>query len=109
MKNSTINTIANILSTIDFEGKDAIMSELNATLNRNADARAAKRAEYDAVKDVILGALSDTPVTISELYDVIKADLPENFTRGRVQYAIVEVFKDEVEKISGSPNTYKRA
>ena len=109
MKKNTLSTIYSALLDFGYESTDPIMEEISKEMNRGADARAAKRAEYDAVKDVILGALSDTPVTISELYDSIKADLPENFTRGRVQYAIVEVFKDEVEKISGSPNTYKRA
>ena len=109
MKKSTINTIASVLASIDFENKSAILDELNAELNKGADKRAAKAAEYDAVRDTILGGLSDTPVTIAELYDSIKDELPDGFSRNKVQYAIVNLYKDEVEKISGSPNTYKRA
>lgn len=108
MKKSTINTIASVLASVDFENKSAILDELNAELNKGAEKRAAKAAEYDAVRDIILGGLSDTPVTIAELYDSIKDELPDGFSRNKVQYAIVNLYKDEVEKISGSPNTYKR-
>ena len=109
MTNASLNTIYTVLSSVDFENKSAILDELNAELNKGAEKRAAKAAEYDAVRDIILGGLSDTPVTIAELYDSIKDELPDGFSRNKVQYAIVNLYKDEVEKISGSPNTYKRA
>ena len=109
MKKSTMNAIAAVLASVDFENKSAILDELNAELNKGAEKRAAKAAEYDAVRETILGGLSDTPVTIAELYEGIKDELPEGFSRNKVQYAIVNLYKDEVEKISGSPNTYKRA
>lgn len=104
-----MNAIAAVLASVDFENKTAILDELNAELNKGADKRAAKVAEYDAVRETILGGLSDTPVTIAELYESIKDELPEGFSRNKVQYAIVNLYKDAVEKISGSPNTYKRA
>ena len=109
MKKSTINAIASVLASVDFENKSAILDELNAELNKGAEKRAAKAAEYDAVRDIILGGLSDTPVTIAELYDSIKDELPDGFSRGKVQYAIVFLYRDEVETVLGSPNTYKRA
>ena len=109
MKKATMNAIASILSSVDFENKDAILAELNAEINKGADAKVAKKAEYDAVKDTILNGLSETPVTMSELYEAIKDELPEGFTMGKVQYAIVNLYKDEIVKIVGKPNTYKRA
>ena len=109
MKKVTLNAIASTLSAIDFENKDAILAEINAELNRGADAKAARNAEYDAVKPVILGALSDTPATIAEIYDAIADELPEGFTRNKVQYAITKLYADEVVKHEGKPNTYSRA
>ena len=106
MKKATINTIIATLNSIDFENKTEIMAELNAEANRNAEAKAAKVAEYDAVKDIILGALTETPVTITELYDTVKDSLPEGFTRNKVQYAITRLWVDEVVKTEGKPNTY---
>lgn len=109
MKKSTLAYIAATLSTIDFENKANVIDEINAELNRGVEKRQAKIEEYAENRAVILGGLSDTPVTIAELYESIKDELPEGFSRNKVQYAIVNLYKDEVEKISGSPNTYKRA
>ena len=41
------------------------------------------------------------------LVDAPKA-LPEGFTKGNLQYAITRLWKDEVEKIEGKVNTYRR-
>ena len=104
-----MNAIIATLNAIDFENKDAIMAELNAEVNRGAEAKAQKWAEYDAVKPVVLDALSDTPVTIAELYDAVRDELPDGFTRGKLQYAVTKLWVDEIVKIDGKPNTYKKA
>ena len=104
-----MNAIIATLNAIDFENKDAIMVELNAEVNRGAEAKAQKWAEYDAVKPVVLDALSDTPVTIAELYDTVRDELPDGFTRGKLQYAVTKLWVDEIVKIDGKPNTYKKA
>jgi hypothetical protein len=109
MKKVTMNAIANVLSSIDFENKDAILAELNSEINRGADAKAQKWAEYDAVKPIVLDALSDTPVTIAELYDTVRDALPEGFSKGKIQYAVTRLWSDEITKIEGNPNTYARA
>ena len=46
MKKSTMNAIAAVLASVDFENKSAILDELNAELNKGAEKRAAKAAEY---------------------------------------------------------------
>ena len=104
-----MNAIAKVLSSIDFENKDAILAELNAEINRGADAKAQKWAEYDAVKSIVLDALSDTPVTIAELYDAVRDALPEGFSKGKIQYAVTRLWSDEITKVEGNPNTYARA
>lgn len=109
MKKNTMIAIAATLSNIDFENKDTILAELNADINRGAEQKAAKDAEYAAVHDIIIGALSDTPVTITELYDAVKDELPDGFGRGRVQYGVTKLWAPEVVKIEGKPNTYKAA
>ena len=109
MKKVTMNAIANVLSSIDFENKDAILAELNSEINRGADAKAQKWAEYDAVKPIVLDALSDTPVTIAELYDTVRDALPEGFSKGKIQYAVTRLWSDEITKVEGNPNTYARA
>ena len=108
MKKATMNAIIATLNAIDFENKDAIMAELNAEVNRGVEAKAAKTAEYDAVKDVILGALTETPATIAEIFDAVKDELPQGFTRNKVQYAITRLWADEVTKVEGKVNGYTR-
>lgn len=108
--------IANYLSEnvqyandIEKEFLESALAELNADINRGAEQKAVKDAEYTAVHDIIIGALSDTPVTIAELYDAVKDELPDGFGRGRVQYGVTKLWASEVVKIEGKPNTYKRA
>lgn len=106
MKKNTLRTIYTSLLDFGYESTDPIMEEIATELNRGAEEKAAKNAEYMAVKDIILGALMDTPATIAEIYESIKDELPDGFTRNKVQYAITRLFADEVAKFDGKPNTY---
>lgn len=111
MKNSTYNTIKNVLATIDFEGKDAVMEELDKELNRGAEEKAIKNAEYETAWLVIREVLESTttPLTATEIFERCKENLPDNFSRGRVQYGLNNTWKDVVVKIEGKPNTYRLA
>lgn len=83
-----------------------VRDELTAELNRGAEKAQANRDLYASAKDTILGALSDTPVTVAELYDEIKSALPEGFTKSKVQYALTHYWKAEVTRTLSNPNTY---
>jgi len=80
--------------------------------------QAAKRAEartavVNVVAPILREALTHTQigVTAKELYDLAKANLPEDFTANKVQYILLHEMASEVEKIEakGKPNTYRRA
>ncbi len=106
MKKATLSAIYDALKSIDFDPE--ILAEVEKDLTKG-DAEKAKNAElYEAAKPVVLGALSDTPATIGEIYDEIANDLPEGFTKGKVQYAITRLWADEVTKIEGKVNSYAR-
>ena len=106
MKKATLSAIYDALKSIDFDPE--ILAEVEKDLTKG-DAEKAKNAElYEAAKPVVLGALSDTPVTIGEIYDEIANDLPEGFTKGKVQYAITRLWADEVTKVEGKVNSYAR-
>ena len=54
--------------------------------------------------------LSDTPVTISELYDALADKLNEvGMTKGKLQYAVTRLWKDEIVRTEGKVNTYSKA
>lgn len=108
MKKTTLSAIYSALLDSGYESTDPIMEEISKEMNRG-EAEKAKNAEvYEVAKPIILGALSDTPVTISELYDEIASALPEGFTKGKVQYAITRLWADEVTKVEGKVNAYTR-
>lgn len=109
MKKLSLVAIYSFLSDNGFsEEYPEVMDELQKEITKG-DAQKAKNAEaYVAVKPIIFGALTDTPVTIGELYEEIKNSLPEGFSKSKVQYAITRLWADEVTKTEGKVNTYSR-
>ena len=106
MKKATLSAIYSALKGIDFDAE--MLAEIEKDLTKG-DAEKAKNAElYEQAKAIVLGALSDTPVTISELYDEIANELPEGFSKGKVQYVITRLWADEIVKTEGKVNTYSR-
>ena len=106
MKKATLSTIYDALKSIDFDPE--VLAEVEKELNRG-EAEKAKNAElYTQAKAIVLGALSDKPATISEIYDEVANDLPAGFTKGKVQYAITRLWADEVTKVEGKVNSYAR-
>ena len=106
-----VNYLTNNLSYADEDEKEFLQStidELNAELAKGEAKAQANRDLYAQAHDVVIGALSATPVTIGELYDEIAEDLPEGFSKGKVQYAITRLWADEVVKTEGKVNTYSR-
>ena len=106
MKKATLSTIYDALKGIDFDAE--LLAEVEKELNRGEEQKAKNAELYDAAKPVVLGVLSDTPATIGEISDEIADELPEGFTKGKVQYAITRLWADEVTKVEGKTNGYCR-
>lgn len=104
MKKTSLTAIYTALKDTDFDAE--ILNELEKEINRGEIEKAKNAELYDEAKAVVFGALSTTPVTISELYDEIANDLPVGFTKGKVQYAITRLWKDEIAKVEGKVNGY---
>ena len=111
MKKATMNTILTLIADIDTPEAEAVRSELNAELNKGAEEKARNAELYDAAKAVVMGelALADKAVTIGELYEAVEGNLPEGFTKGKLQYAVTRLWKDEIVHIEGKVNTYRKA
>ena len=109
MKKASLQSIVTFIDSMDApqEIKD-IRDEIVAELAKDAEKAQANRDLYAQAKDIVLGALSDTPVTIGELYAEIASKLPEGFSKGKVQYAITRLWKDEIVKTEGKVNSYSR-
>ena len=107
MKKASLSAIYSALKGIDFDSE--ILAEVEKELNKGAEKKAQNAEAYEAMHDVIVGALSAVPVTCAELFDSIESELPEGATKGKVQYALTHLWQDEIVKIEGKPNTYRKA
>ena len=108
MKKSTLTTIYDSLKDMDYDPE--ILAELEKELNKGAEEKAQKAEQYEAVKGIVFAELSETPVTISELWDALGEELSaQGFTKGKLQYAMTRLWKDELTKVEGKVNGYKKA
>lgn len=111
MKKATLETISKVLHDIPSfsDGYPGVLEEVEAELNKGAAEKAARAAEYEAIHDLIVDNLTDTPVTVADLVAEIEDELPEGMNRHKVQYALNNLWQDEIVKIAGKPNTYRKA
>ena len=111
MKKATMNTILSLIATIDTPEADEVRAELNAELNKGAEQKAENAKLYDTAKAVVFAELgtTDKAVTIGELFEAVEDNLPEGFTKGKLQYAMTRLWKDELVRVEGKVNTYRKA
>lgn len=108
MKKSTFVTIKTALTDLGYENEE-VFAELDKEINRGEEQKAKNAEAYEAMHDVIVGNLEETPVTCGELYDAIKDELPDGATKGKVQYALTHLWQDEIVIVKGTPNSYRKA
>lgn len=109
MKKDTLTRIYNVLKDITFINKDEVLADLTKEINKGAEAKAKNAEAYEGIHDLVIGALGDAPATCGEIFEAIKAELPEGMTKGKVQYALTHLWGDEIVVIAGKPNTYRLA
>ena len=109
MKKASMETLVNYIDSHNLTDLFTIKDELTAELSKGAEVKAKNAEAYEAIHDLIVGNLADAPCTCAELYEVIKSKLPEGMGKGKVQYALTHLWQDEIVKIEGKPNTYRRA
>ena len=109
MKKATMNAILSLIANIDTPEAEEVRAELNAELNKGAEQKAQNAALYEAAKAVVMSELGETPVTIGELYEAVEAELPEGFTKGKLQYAVTRLWTADIVRIEGKVNTYRKA
>lgn len=109
MKKATLEAIRDALVNFGMDTEADMMKELDAELNKGAAEKQARAEAYEGIHSLIVDNLSDTPVTCADLFAEIESDITaKGMTRYNVQYALNSLWQDEIEKIPGKPNTYKR-
>lgn len=109
MTKEVMNTIYTVLEPIEFEGKEAAMEALRKELSRSEYAKAQRQQGYEQAKETVLEVLrtASGPATVAEIFEACKAQLPEGFSRSKVQYGLTHYWAEEVEKIAGKVNSYR--
>ena len=107
----TKNMLTSLVAYLNGETVDniaEIKEALEAELNRGAEKAQKNRELYESAKEVIFEGMrvAGTPVTIAELYEEIKDELPEGFGKSKVQYAVTRLWSDEIAKTEGNVNSY---
>lgn len=110
MKKLTLEAIRDTLVDLGIADTDPMVVELNAELNKGAEEKAARATAYESIHRVVVDNLTDTPVTCADLWSEIESEVSaKGMTRHNVQYALSNLWQDEIVKIAGKPNTYRRA
>ena len=108
MKKATLEAIRKALIEI-IPDTDPMIVELDAELNKGAAEKAARAEAYEGIHSLIVDNLNDTPITCADLFVEIEPEVvAKGMTRHNVQYALNNLWQDEIVKIPGKPNTYRR-
>ena len=109
MKKATLETIRTALLDAGYESTDPVMAELDAEINKGAEEKAARAAAYAGIHDIVVDNLTETPVSLNDLWPEIEGEITaKGMTKHNVQYALNNLWQDEIVKIVGKPNTYRR-
>ena len=106
MKKSSMKSLVAYLNGQDVPEIAEIKAELEAELAKGEAKAQANRELYAGAHDAVMGVMSSAPKTLAEIYEACKDELPEGFSKGKVQYAITRLWADEVVKTEGKVNTY---
>jgi len=108
MKKTSYEAIYNALTAINYDNAE-VMEDLRKELNRGAEAKAKKASEYDQAKPFVFEALrvAGKPVTVAEIFEHCENELPEGFTKARIQYGLSHQWAEEVVKTEGKVNSYQ--
>ena len=107
----TKNTLTSLVAYLNGEvvtNINEIKTELEKELARGEEKAQANRELYAKAHDVVMRGLARCggSVTVTDLYNEIEKELPEDFSKGKVQYALTHYWESEIVKTEGKPNTY---
>ena len=108
MKKATLETIRTALTDLGYDNAEVI-AELDKEISKGAEEKAARDAVYESVHELVVDNLSSTPITCADLWTEIESEATaKGMTRSKLQYALTNLWQDEIMKIVGKPNTYCR-
>lgn len=109
MKKNSLVALVAFLNGETVTNIDEIKAELEAELNKNAEKAAANKAMYEQTREIVLEVIAEKPMTVAEIWDAVKDEVPEGMTKSKIQYALREYWANDVVKTVGKVMEYKRA
>jgi hypothetical protein len=112
MKKSTLEMMKNYLNGDNTVDLSVLRDEVNAEWERTTAKSRANTEMYNAAHDALMACAEwDKPMTVKDLWDVVKANMPNTFTPSKMRYGMLNLWQDEVEvhrPDNGGNNTYSR-
>ena len=112
MKKSTLIALTNYFATatVPAEIEDAV-ADLNAERAKGEAKAQVNRNLYASAHDVVMNVITAIPQTVTEIYEACKDELPADFSKSKVQYALLKLWNTEITVIENakSANQYVRA
>ena len=107
MKKSTLKSLVAYLNGETVANINEIKAELQAELSKGEEKAKANRDLYAAAHEAVMGVMSDKPMTVADIFAACEDKLPENFTKAKVQYALLHYWNDEVVKVENGRSAYQ--
>ena len=86
-----------------------VIGEMELELAKEHERQNTKLELYEAAHEAVMAKLGDKPVTLAELWEAVKDELPDGFTKNKLSYALRNYWADEVVVVKGKVNEYQKA
>ena len=109
MTKTTLQTVASILNALNLTSKAEITARdaVNAEIAKGEAKAQANREMYGEAKEIVMAVIStEEPMTVAQIYEACKSDLPEGFSKSKVQYGVREYWADELVKHDNGKNAF---
>ena len=106
MKKNTITALYNyFVNSDDTIDLSAVVEDIRAEYERTVAKSATKANAYEAAKPIVFGVMTE-PMTVKEIFAKCENDLPDGFTAHKIQYALLNYWRDEVDKIPNGKSAF---
>ena len=109
MTKAMMKSLVSYLNGETITNLDEIKAQLEGELAKNEAKAQANRELYEATREIVLGALGETPMSVADLWEAVKDEVPEGMSKSKIQYALREYWASEVKKTEGKVNMYSRS
>lgn len=107
MTKNTLNALVTYLTKNPIAELADATAELVAERDKNEAKAQANRELYAEAKEIVMAVVSPSdPMTVAQIYEACKAELPEGFSKSKVQYAVREYWADELIRHDNGKGAY---